>query len=424
MHPVQVESAAHGLIARHAKLLVDTALADTRVVLINGVSEAGKSTLAEVVAESSEGSSMRSLDLPQWLSAADTDPVGFVQHDGLLVVDEIQRAPRLFLPIKHEVDTDRRPGRFLLTGSARILGLKELPDALPGRMETIELWPLSQGEIDGGADSFAESIFTLAESSLPDLPHVSRSALAERIVRGGFPGAVARTDAARRWRLLGNYVRDLIDRDIRQLSEIERGDELRRMLQLVAARTGQVLVASQLANDLAVTGRTAARYLELCEEVFLIRRIPAWSSNLGKRVISSPKVAFVDSGIAAYLLGQGATRLSELTSTVFGPLMEGFVLMELARQLSWASEEIQLFHYRTKDQVEVDAVLETNDGRVAGVEVKASSTVTNADFRGLRHLQQQAGDAFTCGVVLYTGPDSLSFGPRLKALPVSALWRL
>ena len=419
-----METPGHGLIPRNAKLLVETALTDTRVVLVNGARQAGKSTLADVVAESSAAANVRSLDQPQWLSAADNDPVGFVQHDGLLVIDEIQRAPELFLPIKHEVDTDDRPGRFLLTGSARILGLKELPDALPGRMETIELWPLSQGEIDGGADSFAESIFTLGESELPELTHVPREELAQRITRGGFPGAVARTDAGRRSRLLGSYVRDLIDRDIRQLSEIERGDELRRMLQLVAARTGQVLVTSQLASDLAVTARTATRYLELCEEVFLTRRIPAWSSNLGKRVISSPKVAFVDSGIAAYLLGQSAPRLSELTSTVFGPLMEGFVLMELARQLTWASEEIQLFHYRTKDKVEVDAVLETNDGRVAGVEVKASSTVTGADFRGLRRLEQQAGDAFTCGVVLYTGPDSISFGPRLKALPVSALWQL
>src|SRR5699024_4681953 len=148
------------------------------------------------------------------------------------------------------------------------------------------------------------------ESELPELTHVPREELAQRITRGGFPGAVARTDAGRRSRLLGSYVRDLIDRDIRQLSEIERGDELRRMLQLVAARTGQVLVTSQLASDLAVTARTATRYLELCEEVFLTRRIPAWSSNLGKRVISSPKVAFVDSGIAAYLLGQSAPRLS------------------------------------------------------------------------------------------------------------------
>lgn len=419
-----VERPAQDLVPRHALAVIESALGDTRIVLVNGARQAGKSTLADLVSAHRPGSEFRSLDQSQWLAAARDDPTGFVRHDGLLVVDEIQRAPELFLALKYEVDVDPRPGRYLLTGSARILGLKQLPDALPGRMETIELWPFSQGEIERQPDRFAERIFSVCDSQLPDLPATNRNELALRIIRGGFPAAVERTDEHRRTRLLAGYVTDLIDRDIRQLSDIGRGEELRRMLQLVAARTGQLLVASQLANDLSVSGRTVLRYLELCEEIFLIKRVPAWSSNLAKRVISSPKVAFVDSGVAAYLLGQSSRRLSELTSTALGPLLKGFVLMELARQLTWADDEIRLYHYRTKDGVEVDAVLETNDGRIAGVEVKGSATVTSADFHGLRHLQSQAGDAFTAGVVLYAGDASVSFGPGLKALPVSALWRL
>lgn len=411
-------------IPRRAKSVIQTALKDTRVVLVNGARQAGKSTLASVLAADSPGSDWRSLDEPQWLSAARQDPTGFVQHDDLLVIDEIQRVPELFLPIKHEVDAHPQPGRYLLTGSARILGLKQLPDALPGRMETIELWPLSQGEIEGLRGGFAERIFTLAEEPLPDLPAVTRQELASRITRGGFPAAVRREDEHRRTRLLAGYLRDLIDRDVRQLSDIGKSDELRRLLQLVAARTGQLVVGSELANDLSVSGRTVNRYLELCEEIFLIKRVPAWSSNLAKRAITSPKVAFVDSGIAAYLLGQSTARLATLTSQTIGPLTEGFITMELARQLTWAQEEIRLYHYRTKDKVEVDAILETNDGRIAAVEVKASATVTSADFAGLRRVERQAGDAFTTGVVLYAGADSISFGPRLKALSVSALWHL
>lgn len=421
---VNMNPLVDGLIPRHAHQLVNDALADTRVVLINGARQAGKSTLADLVCATVPDSELRSLDQPQWLSAARDDPIGFVRHDSLLAIDEIQRVPELFLPIKHEVDIDPRPGRYLLTGSARILGLKQLPDALPGRIETIELWPLSQGELEGRRDGFAGAIFSLPDGVPPSLPAVERAELASRLTRGGFPAAVQRRDERRRTRLHASYVKDLIDRDIRELSDIGRTDELRRLLQLVAARTSTLLVAQQLAVDLGISGRTVLRYLDLCEEVFLIKRIPAWSSNLGKRVISSPKVAFVDSGIAAYLLGQNSARLANLTSTVIGPLMEGFVTMELARQLTWADEEIRLYHYRTKDKVEVDAVLETNDGRIAGVEVKASATVTSADFKGLRHLQAQAGDAFATGVVLYTGAESLSFGPRLKALPVSALWQL
>lgn len=412
------------LIPRHAHALIREALADTRIVLVNGARQAGKSTLADLVTAGTAGAELRSLDQPQWLSAAREDPTGFVQHDALLVIDEIQRAPDLFLPLKYEVDSDPRPGRYLLTGSARILGLKRLPDALPGRIETIELWPLSQGEIERRRDRFAERVFTLPDGPLPDLPALDRAELAARITRGGFPAAVRRSDERRRYRLLAGYVSDLIDRDIRELSDIGRGDELRRMLQLVAARTGQLVVAAEIANDLSVSGRTVLRYLELCEEIFLIKRIPAWSANLAKRVITSPKVAFVDSGIAAYLLGQSHDRLAQLTSTMIGPLAEGFVLMELARQLTWADHEIRLYHYRTKDKVEVDAILETNDGRIAGVEVKASATVTASDFKGLRHLQSQIGDAFEAGVVLYAGRQSLSFGHRLKALPISALWHL
>ncbi|WP_239126982.1 DUF4143 domain-containing protein [Planobispora siamensis] len=139
--------------------------------------------------------------------------------------------------------------------------------------------------------------------------------------------------------------------------------------------------------------------------------------------MATPKVACVDSGVAACLLGLDENRLAT-GGDLFGPLLEGFVLMELARQITWAEEEVRLFHYRTKDMVEVDAVLETTDGRIAGVEVKASATVRSDDFRGLRLLERQAGDAFAAGVVLYTGDECLSFGPRLKALPVGALWRL
>ncbi|MER5625287.1 ATP-binding protein [Streptosporangium sp. NPDC002544] len=411
------------VVRRNAESLVREALADTRVVLINGARQSGKSTLTTLVASTGESPLTRSLDRPEILAAAQEDPNTFVEHSGLLVIDEIQHAPELLRSIKYQVDTDSRPGRFLLTGSARVLGLKSLPDALPGRMETIELWPFSQGEIDGGADDFVDSVFRLADGPLPILSGDSRRALALRIARGGFPEAVARPDPRRRRRFLASYVNTLIERDIRDLSDISKPADLRRLLQLVAARTGQLLVAANLASDLSVSAKTVQRYLDLCEEIFLIKRVPAWSSNLATRAIATSKVACVDSGIAAYLLGLDENRLAT-GGDLFGPLLEGFVLMELARQLSWAEEDVRLFHYRTKDQVEVDAVLETADGRVAGVEVKASATVRSDDFRGLRLLERQTGDAFAAGVVLYTGDQSLSFGPRLKALPVSALWRL
>ncbi|MFG1864757.1 ATP-binding protein [Microbispora bryophytorum] len=396
-------------------------MSDTRVVLINGARQSGKSTLVRLLAKE-RTAEWRSLDTPVVRQAAQEDPAGFVAFPDLMVIDEIQRVPELMLSIKEQADADPRPGRFLLTGSARVLSLRALPDALPGRMETIELWPFSQGEIDDTPDRFVDAIFAKGE----DLRHtssLSRADYAERVVRGGFPEAVARTNPRRRERFFDSYVSDLIARDVSQLSEIERTPEIRALVRSVAARSGQLLVTGALGADIGLSPSTANRYLGLLEEVFLIKRVPAWSRHLSNRAVGTPKVAFVDSGVAANLLGADARSLVRPDGQ-FGPLLEGFVLMELARQLTWSDERVELFNYRTKDKVEVDAVLENRQGRVVGVEVKASSTVRADDFRGLRHLADRLGDDFVAGIVLYTGSQTLPFGPRLRAMPVSALWQV
>jgi hypothetical protein len=351
--------------------------------------------------------------------AAQVDPTEFVALSENMVIDEVQRVPELLLAIKEQVDADPHPGRFLLTGSARVLGLRGLPDALPGRMETIELWPLSQGEIEERPDGFVDAVFTAG----PEYRHTStevRAGYIERITRGGFPEAVARPPR-RRERFLDSYVADLINRDVMQLSSIERGPEMRALTKLVAARSGQLLVPGTLASELGLPHPTVKRYLGLLEEVFLLKRIPAWSRNLSTRAVATPKVAMVDSGIAANLLGLDAVSLREPGSPL-GPLLEGFVAMEIARQLTWSDQRAELFHYRTKDQVEVDVVLENRRGEVVAIDVKAASTVRSDDFRGVRHLADRLGDNLIVGIVLYTGQQTLPFGPRFRAMPVSALW--
>lgn len=396
-------------------------MGDTRVVLVNGARQCGKSTLVRLAGTAEDAVSV-TLDNESNRLAAQEDPSGFVDVESPMVIDEIQRVPELLLAIKERVDADQRPGRFLLTGSARVLGLRNLPDALPGRMETIELWPFSQGEIDGTADRFIDAVFTHG----PEVRHsstVSRAEYADRLVRGGFPEALARTQPRRRTRFFDAYVNDLISRDVSQLSEIERTSEMKVLIRLLAARSGQLLSVTGLSNDARLAARTVNRYLDLLEEIFLIKRIPAWSRNLSARATGTPKVAMVDSGIAANLLGLDATQFKRPGGS-FGPLLESFVVMELARQITWSDEQVELSHYRTRDQVEVDAVLENRRGQVVGVEVKASSTVRADDFRGLRHLEGRLGDDLVAGIVLYTGDQTLSFGPRLRAMPISALWEM
>ncbi len=335
------------LVPRKASGLVAEALADTRVVTLNGARQAGKSTLARLAAAASPGAAVRLLDDPATLRSARDDPASFVEHDGLLVIDEVQLAPDLFRSIKVAVDTDPRPGRFLLTGSAQILGLRQLPDALPGRMEIIELWPFSQGEIDHSPDAFIDAAFARGPS-LSRTSALRKRDYLDRVIRGGYPEAIRRTPR-RRAAFFESYLTNLIERDVKELAAIERRGDLRRLLALLAGRSGGLLVPATLATESGIPRTTLNRYLELLTAVFLIKQLPAWSASQTQRAVGTPKLAFTDTGIASHLLGQDATRLGEPDDAA-GPMIETFVLMELARQLTWSTERASLRHYRTKEQ--------------------------------------------------------------------------
>lgn len=338
-----------------------------------------------------------------------------------MVIDEIQLAPELLRAIKVTVDLNPTPGRFLLTGSSRILALRTLPDALPGRMEVIELWPFSQGEIGGLPDRFIDAAFQHG-------PHLDRTstlrrrglsrACRDRRLSGGRPPRSP--PPCRILRLLSHDV----DRTGRSRTVEHRAP--RRPAEApddAGGRAGGLLVPAALSGESGIPRTTLVRYLELLSSVFLIKSIPAWASGQTQRAIGTPRLAFVDSGIACHLVGQTANRLSEPGGAA-GPMLENFVAMELARQLTWSDERARLYHYRTKDRLEVDVVIETPDGRIIGVEVKAGATVRTEDLGGLRNLASLVGDRFIAGYVLYTGQQTLPFGPKIRALPMDALWSL
>ncbi len=409
------------LYPRHALATVSAALQDTRVVVINGARQTGKSTLARIVAADHTIVDLRFLDDAGTRSAAATDPTAFVRHRGLMVIDEVQRVPDLMLAIKHAVDSDPSPGQFLLTGSARLLALHSIPDLLPGRSETVELWPLSQGELHGTQDRFVEAIFTHgADLAIPPSALV-RSDYIDRALTGGYPEAVSRGDSGRRARFFESYVSDMINRDVRQVTEIERPVDMRRLLNVLAAQMATLPVPGTLAGSLNLPASTLKRYLDLLELLFLVRRIPAWSTNLTTRAVAAPKLIVLDSGLAGHLAGITRRRADHPTAPI-GPLLENFVLAELARQLTWGTEPVTLHHYRDRDGYEVDAVLEHPSGEVVAIEVKAAATVRSEDFRGIRRLARKLGDRLLAGIVLHAGQQPLPFGERLRALPISALW--
>lgn len=399
------------------------ALSDSPVVLLNGARQTGKSTLARSGELGEFSGGYLTLDEAGVLSAAATDPAGFISGlEGPVVLDEVQRAPELFPAIKASVDRDRSPGRFLLTGSANVMLLPRLSESLAGRMEMNALWPLSAGELSGVREGFVEAAF----SGRPPAPggeseSASGPGIFERVLRGGFPEAVVRERASRRAAWFESYVTTILQRDVRDLANVERLAELPRLLYLLAARTSSLLNYSELSRSSGLPQSTLKRYLTLLQTTFLLNTVPAWSGNLSKRLVRSPKIMLCDTGLAAHLQGVDEERLSE-EPTLRGPLLESFVAMELYKQASYSERRLDLYHYRTQSGEEVDILMEDRSGRLVGVEVKASSTVSNRDFRGLKALSEAAGDRFQFGAVLYTGTERVPFGDNLYALPVQTLW--
>ncbi|MGH9158116.1 MAG: ATP-binding protein [Acidimicrobiales bacterium] len=400
------------------------ALGDTPVVAVNGPRQAGKSTLVSTLLEIPDLEFV-TLDDRIQRAAALADPEAFVEErQGPLAIDEVQRAPDLLLAIKATVDRDRRPGRFVLTGSTRLLSTPRLSESLAGRVEIVDLWPLSQGELARRPERFVDRLLAW-DPALRSPGQLRRADYFDLVCGGGLPEALRRA-GRRRSAWLSGYATTVIDRLTVEVAEIERASAMPTLLRLCAARTATELNVSSMAAELGIPHRTLGTYLAHLRTVFLVDLLPAWSRNLTSKVVHRPKLVMVDSGLAAHLLGVGPGALSglppETNPAAPGQLLESFVVMEIRKQLGWSEADASLHHFRNRDGAEVDLVLETRDGRVAGIEVKAARGVTSRDFRGLRLLEGKLGDAFAGGVVLYTGREAVPFGHKLAALPVSSLW--
>lgn len=400
---------------------------DTPVVVIVGPRQCGKSTLAGLVARERDARQL-TLDDAGPRAAANADPTGFVEAlEPPVVIDEFQKAPELLPAIKSRVDRarfgGRRPaGMFLLTGSANVWATLRVSESLAGRAERIQLWPLSQGEIRGARETFIDELFAGRVPAIVGAP-AGRRAVSSPLATGGYPELLARPDERRRARWLDSYVQMILERDVRDLAaKAQQLDELPRLLAAAAARVAGLLEVSGLASDAKLGRDTASRYLTLLELLFLLRRAPAWSRNIGQRLIKAPKVWLPDSGLACQLVGYGERRFEDDDTSVPGALFENFVASELAKQATWSDEDVRLHHFRTAGGREVDVLIERRDGRIAGVETKLAATASERDFSGLRHLRDRLGDRFAAGVVVHTGPDTLPFGDRLWAVPASALW--
>jgi predicted AAA+ superfamily ATPase len=410
-----------GLIPRYARGAIMNALSDTRVVLLLGARQVGKSTLVGEIASALGAARPVTLDDAITRAAAEDDPAGFVAALGRpAILDEVQRSPELLLAIKQAVDRDRSPGQFLLTGSANILTAPRLHEALAGRTEIIRLWPLSQGEIERSGGNLVDRLLA-GDVPVVTGAAVGREAFVERAVAGGFPEAYWRA-SGRRERWFASYVESVVTRDVRELADVRRSAELPGLLRLVAGQAANLYRAEAMAKNLAISTKTVQTYTDLLETVYLVRRLRAWRPSIAGREVTTPKIYLVDSGLLAYLLGADETR-ARLDDQVTGKLFENFVAMELARLNDCARAPAAQYHYRDRSTgEEIDVIFESRAGAIVGVECKASATVRPADYRAMTRLRDQRSDRFVAGVVLYTGAETRALTDRIWALPVQALW--
>jgi predicted AAA+ superfamily ATPase len=396
------------------------ALADTPVVCLLGPRQCGKTTLVQ---DLMPDRAYTTLDDEGTLTLARTDPSGLLR--GLpaeVTFDEIQQAPMLLRAIKLSVDRDRRPGRFLLTGSANLLLLPQIPDSLAGRMEVIFLHPLTEAEKNGSPGAFlSDWMEGKLVSQLRTTKQSVVEGVAERVTGGGYPEPLTRKpERAARWHR--NYVSSILERDVADVARIRDVRELSRLLDIMGHRTAELLNVSNLSQEIGMDRKTVEQYLSVLERLFLVRSLPAWHRSEVKRLVKTPKIHIVDSGLAATLSGlKTADWLAQRDR--FGHLLESFVVQQLIAQGGWTDPALRFFHYRDKDMTEVDVVM-TQGKSVWGAEVKASASIATSDGKGLRRLAQQCGKDFKSGVVFYSGTSTvlISESPRILAVPISELW--
>lgn len=407
----------HTLFPRFSAELVANALKDTPVVMVTGPRQCGKTTLVrELVGGNRDFITM---DDDTVLAAARSDPTGFVRALDRTTIDEVQRVPDLLRAIKKSVDDDRRAGRFLLTGSANILTVPKISESLAGRMEIVSLLPLSRAEIRGKKPGFLKAAFD-SKLGNPAERMIGKD-LVQAVLTGGYPEMLRREDPKRRQTWARDYIRAIVQRDVREVADVEKLDQMPRLLQVLAHHSGQLTNFTQMGGQVGFDDKTTRKYISILEQLFLVRRLEPWFRNQLKRLVKTPKLHFLDSGLLGALLGANVDRIAKDRS-IFGPLLETFVFSELLKQAPWFGEIRSLYHYRDKDQDEVDLVIETRSGPLVGIEVKASATVNVGDFKGLRKLAEASGDNFKLGVVLYDGGRPVPFGDRLVAAPMSCLW--
>ncbi|WP_448760528.1 ATP-binding protein [Actinomyces oricola] len=408
------------LVPRHLAPLGAQMLTTFPCVVVQGARQVGKSTISTVLA--GRDATVLSLDDEATRAALEADPRSFLdRHTGTLVLDEAQRAPNILLATKASIDRDRRPGRFILTGSADLLRVRGVGDSLAGRAVDLRLRPFSQGERLSLDDDLINALVSRHIDPVSVRSEWSRVDYLTALERGGYPELQDMPERMRElW--IEAYLGRLLSRDAASVPGGSNPGRLGALLRLLAANQSGELVKARLAQAAGVSEAMVATYLDALASVYLIDRIPPWTPNLSRRETGRQKVVLGDSALTMHLNGQSARSLRDPREDAIGPLLEGMVAGQILAQQGWSEQRFRLFHYRDRSGREVDLVAELADGRVIALEVKASSSYRAEQFRGLRYLRDVLGERFVAGIVLGTAGEGYQYAERLWGLPISTLW--
>jgi predicted AAA+ superfamily ATPase len=402
--------------------LIEEGIDDARIVFVAGARQVGKTTLMRQITAADGAYPMQEISLDDRVAreAANADPAGFVAGlTGATFIDEIHRAPDLLLELKKAVDADTIPGRFLITGSANVLANKKILDALPGRIDRFQMWPLAQTEIHDGTVNLVDELMAGRAPQVTGAP-VGTSAYAEAIPDGGFPEARLRRSGRSRGRWFDGYLAGSLERDLKELADVRRAQDAEWLLRLLASQTANLFKADPLGGKLGMDHKTVKSYVGLLQQMYLVRMLPGWRPGLGARESATPKAYITDTGLLCHLLGADARRVAS-DDQIKGKACETFAVTEILKHATWADVQVRAYHYQRRDE-DVDLILEDRAGNIAAVEVKAAATLRPDDWKWLAKLRDSRGSAFKAGVVIASVGQTTPLGDRLWAVPYSALW--